>query len=664
MKQSIAILLATFALVGLAIQARASASPAPIQPMLRRALEAHERGTSRPMVTEGRRLLAPPSPGGSVLPVDDVGRWSCWVSFDPQSASGRAWIPTQWGASILASPDEALKMLPVSTRNILARLRERGVEWRGWIGATLEFQAPPEEIEALADLPGALAVTAPIGPVHETARSDVSGGCEASPVVSEGTDDMRVEEFHALGYTGQGIRVGILDLGFNGAGERIGSELPRELDVRIFPSGDPAQAHGTACSEIVHDVAPDAALYMAGLGTAVDLQQALQWMKSNRVEVLSHSLAWFLGGGDGTGPIAELADAAAADGMIWVTSSGNFSRSHWMGPYRDEDRDSVLELNGVREQVGLVRGGIPRLVLLWDRWPLSTDLAFEIEILDGDEVVARSDEDYENYPFAFRDVAAPGALDDPSFRIRLRNGNPAGVTVRVFRVDGGLLAVEDRVPEGSVTMPADSPSTIAVGAFSWRDQALEPFSSYGPTLTGLQKPEIVGPDAVCTSIPQYGPFVGTSAACPHVAGAVALLLSAEIEGGIHDVHWSQAEVRRLLSASAAPIAAAPSPQSVGWGRVRLWIPGGQANVARLAARGLGSSLTLVLTDQAPWGAFGRGSPSPVWILDAGGRRVAQLQPVLVEGSIRYPVRSAGLARGRYWALEPVTGARGAFTWTE
>src|SRR5690606_25048351 len=241
-------------------------------------------------------------------------------------------------------------------------------------------------------------------------------------------------------------------------------------------------------------------------------------------------------------------------------------------------------------------------------------------------------------------------------------GNPAGVTLRVFRVDGGLLAPEDRISAGSVTMPADSPSTIAVGAFSWRDQALEPFSSYGPTLGGLQKPELVGPDAGCTSISQYAPFVGTSAACPHVAGAVALWLSAKLEGGVHDVHWNQEQVRRLLSSAAGPIAEAPSPQSIGWGRVRLWIPGGQANAARLAPQGLGSSLSLVLTG-AEAAVRGR-EAGPVWIIDAGGRRVAQLEPTIDRGAVQYLVRTAGLARGRYWALEPITGARGAFTWTE
>src|SRR5690606_15471552 len=159
-----------------------AASPAPIQPVLQRALEAHQRGMTRPlMATEGRRLLAPPSPGGVVLPVEEAtGRWSCWVTFDPDSEAGRAFLPGAWNVPVLASPEEALPLLPAAARETLARLEERGVEWRGWIGATLEFLAPPEEIAALAELPGAVAITAPIGPVHETfpGSGDFLGGCD------------------------------------------------------------------------------------------------------------------------------------------------------------------------------------------------------------------------------------------------------------------------------------------------------------------------------------------------------------------------------------------------------------------------------------------------------------------------------------------------------
>jgi subtilisin family serine protease len=81
------------------------------------------------------------------------------------------------------------------------------------------------------------------------------------------------------------------------------------------------------------------------------------------------------------------------------------------------------------------------------------------------------------------------------------------------------------VPEGSLVIPADTDGAIAVGATGWLSDTLEPFSSWGPTADGRRKPDISAPDFVSTV--SYGPFAfpGTSAAAPHVAGAIALMKS-------------------------------------------------------------------------------------------------------------------------------------------
>jgi Subtilase family len=86
------------------------------------------------------------------------------------------------------------------------------------------------------------------------------------------------------------------------------------------------------------------------------------------------------------------------------------------------------------------------------------------------------------------------------------------------------------VASGSVTEPASSPKAFAVGAVCFSNNGLEPFSSQGPNIAGLAKPDIAGPDAVSSGT--YGAasgcsggFLGTSAASPHVAGAAALAQS-------------------------------------------------------------------------------------------------------------------------------------------
>ena len=77
----------------------------------------------------------------------------------------------------------------------------------------------------------------------------------------------------------------------------------------------------------------------------------------------------------------------------------------------------------------------------------------------------------------------------------------------------------------SIRFPANLPNTIAVGASSRNDQRCS-FSNYGNSI------DVVAPgvDIYTTTFPSIGngyvsDFYGTSAACPHVAGVLALILS-------------------------------------------------------------------------------------------------------------------------------------------
>lgn len=93
-------------------------------------------------------------------------------------------------------------------------------------------------------------------------------------------------------------------------------------------------------------------------------------------------------------------------------------------------------------------------------------------------------------------------------------------------------------PEPSTATPGE----ITVGAVSANaPNSIEPYSSQGPVQFGIpgtgtgtqptatiQKPDFVAPDCVSvTGVANFGsPFCGTSAAAPHIAGLLALLISA------------------------------------------------------------------------------------------------------------------------------------------
>jgi subtilisin family serine protease len=590
-------------------------------------------------------------------------RESPTVAIAPAEVAQPAALPDDSSARLLAEGRLRLEIDTGPGGPDAADLRRRfetGVPrlaWEGAWGRVAQVTLPIDELPGLAAVPGLFYA-------HRPAR-----GMPLEAIVSAGVAQIGADAYGASGIDGAGIRIGVIDLGYAGLGDLLGTELPAETRTRSFygsPQGNGdlsggGDSHGTACAEIIHDVAPGATLFLTNALTTVEFQAAVRWLRDQGVAVISHSVGWFDGGGDGTGPIHEIVAEALDAGIVWVNAAGNQALDYWGGGFVDADGDSLTEFDATGDETityPVAEGGATfSLVLTWDRWPYSTDLAFDIEIYEDGQLVASSAPLYQPR-YAYRGLAharRPGSRLEIAIRRTL--GTDAA-HLRLFRLDAPERLGEHATSEGSLLIPADGARVIAVGAYRATDGRLEEFSSRGPSLTGAPKPEVCAPDFVRTA--SASPFIGTSAAAPHAAGAVALLLATSPEAGFFDFRWSAQEIRRVLAAAAQPDTFA-DPNAAAWGLLRLPDPRPQPMPRSRAPLILTSPTRIPLEARLCRPMPGAWS---VEILDAAGRRVGMraLPPMAAGQTLPLwdgrTLLGAPAASGRYFLR--LSGADGAW----
>ena len=141
-----------------------------------------------------------------------------------------------------------------------------------------------------------------------------------------------------------------------------------------------------------------------------------------------------------------------------------------------------------------------------------------------------------------------GATTEPGTRFRIMHAGSAN----------GTFAIHHK--NGNVYDPGSCKGVLTVGALRhdrYEKGPLEAYSSYGPTPDGRQKPEVVAPTGVKTT--QSGWFSGTSAACPHAAGVLAIYAQAS--------ELSPPDLIDALIADAVPMGAVTPNDAYGWGRM-------------------------------------------------------------------------------------------------
>ena len=425
----------------------------------------------------------------------------------------------------------------------------------------MRVSVPTASLRAVSELPSVAFVRRPYRPhVQQT--------------VSEGVARIRALENHAAGAKGQGVKVAVIDGGFKGA-DKLREDIPVRRWFRDYTGTGiyaGTSAHGTACAEIVHDVAPEAELYLYKVADIVDLENAKDRCIQNGVVIVSYSETWVNEGfGDGRGIICDIVNDAADNGILWVNAVGNYAQKHYMGFWHDSDADNRHDFAAGDDMVNFVDEiGIAdaiRVTLTWDDWPITTadyDLYLYYQDAFGNiEEVSKSTDvqDEGAAPVEFLEYVA---LQEGTYGIsvvRVGEAEPKKLRVWSWHHD-----IEYPVPASSLGIPSDARGSLSVGAIhydQWDLGILASYSSRGPTADGRIKPDLVAPSGVATA--SYGMnrlFGGTSAATPHVAGAAALLKSA-------NPSLSRDDLWQALVESTVDLGAPGKDDSTGYGKLVL-----------------------------------------------------------------------------------------------
>jgi hypothetical protein len=451
-------------------------------------------------------------------------------------------------------------------------------------GILVEALVPFDRLVALESHDGVQFVRPPLEanvPLPPPPSDEVAAPQNGGSIVGEEVVKTNADDWHAAGYTGAGVKVGIVDY-FDGTlwnNAAAAGELPTPAGTFCQVNGAPCDIwtvaagaeHGQAVAEVVHEMAPDAQLYLATVNTVTDLQAAVDYFDAQGVAIISRSLtAEYDGPGNGTGPIATVMDNAVADGMVWFNSAGNnagsatYPGSYWRGGWSDPDNDQILNFGPTDERMSFYCRYMNGL--RWSDFGAANPTDYDVYIFDNatdtDPIFSSINDQTAGAPPLELDASCnPGGSGVDYLLIhQWAPGNGTDGDVLEFMTNGGGLEYwQNPYSASGPASDTASPGALSLGAVDPPlGTAIGYYSSRGPTNDALYggpariKPDVSAAAGVANYT--YGTFGGTSASTPAVAGAAALIIDASLAS-------TPAQVKAYLLSSATVDRGAAGPDN-------------------------------------------------------------------------------------------------------
>jgi hypothetical protein len=470
--------------------------------------------------------------------------------------------------------------------DLQSELSTLGMQITGKAGPIVSGRIPIAAIEAVADLQ------------HVRFLRPAMWATNAGLTTSQGDAAMHSDYVRTtLGYNGSGITVGVLSDSYNylggastdvSSGDLPGSGNPDGFTTPVNVLADNGTTdEGRAMLQIIHDVAPGAALAFATAneGQAAFANNIANLRTTAGAKVIVDDVFYYAEPMFQDGVIAQAVDAAKAAGVPYFSSAGNQARQSYESVWRSGPVLTAGSISGSYNFYGgtafdfdpgagvdylqsFTIGGHQTILieLQWDSPFASVCTGCPGSPNDLDLYLLNDAGNYIYLSSVNRNTNADaneflGATNNSSSAIPVNlmivkySGSDPGF-IKYINVGNAQGNLEYSTNSSTIYGHANAAGAEAVGAaayyntpqFGVTPAVLESYSSAGPTAIRFttsgattsdpraDKPEITAPDGVNTTFfydsddiepDGYPNFFGTSAAAPHAAAVAALMLQAK-----------------------------------------------------------------------------------------------------------------------------------------